>query len=238
MTKTEISTVKLTLDMLPKVIVFNSVSVDGSINGFDVDVGLHYEVLGKIGTDCLLAGSNTAKTGIQLFYKTIPVEEAGDLVKPKTEAADNRPVWVIADSRGVLQGLMHVHRRSGYSKDIIVLVSKQTPNAYLTYLSERNYDYIVAGDDHVDFHAALEELNGRFGIRTVVTDSGGVLVSVLLDRELVDELHLLIAPQVVGKNAVNLFRTLDHSARLKLAQSEVIEKHLHLVYAIDKSAQS
>ena len=30
--------------MLPKVVVYNSVSVDGAIKDFDVDVALHYEV--------------------------------------------------------------------------------------------------------------------------------------------------------------------------------------------------
>jgi 2,5-diamino-6-(ribosylamino)-4(3H)-pyrimidinone 5'-phosphate reductase len=46
--------------MLPKVIVYNSVSVDGAIKDFDVDIALHYEVLGKLGADALLVGSNTA----------------------------------------------------------------------------------------------------------------------------------------------------------------------------------
>ena len=52
-----------------------------------------------------------------------------------------------------MQGLMHVHRKSGYAKDIIVLVSNGTPKAYLDYLKERNYDFIVAGRDHVDLQA-------------------------------------------------------------------------------------
>ncbi len=30
--------------MLPKVVVYNSVSVDGAIKDFDVDMGLHYSV--------------------------------------------------------------------------------------------------------------------------------------------------------------------------------------------------
>ena len=32
---------------------------------------------------------------------------------------------MIADSRGVLEGLMHVFRRSEYAKDVIVLVSEK-----------------------------------------------------------------------------------------------------------------
>jgi hypothetical protein len=34
--------------MLPRCVVFNSVSVDGAIKDFDLNIALHYEVLGKI----------------------------------------------------------------------------------------------------------------------------------------------------------------------------------------------
>ena len=221
--------------MLPKVIVYNSVSVDGAIKDFDVDIALHYAVLGRFGADALLAGSNTAKTGIELFMKTVPAEEPSDFNKPVVEAGDERLLWVIADSKGILQGLMHVHRKSGYAKDIIVLVSKATPKNYLDYLAERHYDFVVAGEDHVDYRVALGELNRRFGVKTVVTDSGGVLASVLLEYGLVDEVQLLISPQIVGKKAVNLFRTLNQPVKLKLVKTEAVkENHALLVYTVIK----
>jgi 2,5-diamino-6-(ribosylamino)-4(3H)-pyrimidinone 5'-phosphate reductase len=217
--------------MLPRVVVFNSVSVDGAIKDFDVNIALHYEVLGKIGADALLAGSNTAKTGIELFMKTVPPEESSDFVKPSVEAGDERPLWVIADSRGILQGLMHVHRKSGYAKDIIVLVSKLTPRHYLEYLAARNYDYIMAGNDHIDYKVALDELNRRYGIKTLVTDTGGVLAAVLLEQGIVDEVRLLIAPEIVGQKAVNLFRSLNRAVKLELKQVESIKGHALLVFS-------
>jgi 2,5-diamino-6-(ribosylamino)-4(3H)-pyrimidinone 5'-phosphate reductase len=220
--------------MLPKVVVYNSVSVDGAIKDFDVDIGLHYEVLGQMGAEALLAGSNTAKTGIELFMKTVPPEEPSDFTKPMVEAGDQRPLWVIADSRGIMQGLMHVHRKSGYAKDIAVLVSNSTPKGYIEYLTARNYDYIVAGSDHVDYKAAFEELNRRYGVKTIVTDSGGVLAAVLLEQELVDEVKLLVAPEIVGKKAVNLFRSLNHSVKLELVHTENIKGHTLLTYRVLK----
>jgi 2,5-diamino-6-(ribosylamino)-4(3H)-pyrimidinone 5'-phosphate reductase len=222
--------------MLPKVVVYNSVSLDGSIKDFDVDIALHYEVLGQMGAEALLAGSNTAKTGIELFMKTVPPEEPSDYTKPQVEDGDERPLWVIADSRGVMQGLMHVHRRSGYAKDIVVLVSNSTPKDYLDYLKARNYDYIIAGTNHVDYKAALEELNRRFGIEAIVTDSGGVLAAVLLEQGLVDEVQLLVAPQIVGKKAVNLFRSLNQPAKLELMKAGNIKGHALLVFRVLKKA--
>jgi 2,5-diamino-6-(ribosylamino)-4(3H)-pyrimidinone 5'-phosphate reductase len=221
--------------MLPKVVVYNSLSVDGAIKDFEIDIALHYEILGTLGADALLAGSNTAKTGIELFMETVPAEKTSDYFKPKIEPNDDRPLWVIADSRGILQGLMHVHRNSGYAKDIVVLVSKATPNSYLDYLVERKYDFILTGEDHIDYRLALEELNTSFGIKTVVTDSGGILASVLLEAGLVDELHLLISPQIVGEKSVHLFRSLSNPIRLSFLKAEPIRgSHILLSYEVTK----
>jgi len=218
--------------MLPKVVVYNSVSVDGSIKDFDVDIALHYEVLGRFGADALLAGSQTAKTGIELFFKSVPPEEENDYPKPIIEDGDERPIWVIPDSRGILQGLLHVHRKSGYAKDIVVLASKSTPKQYLDYLAERHYDYITTGEDHVDYRVALEELNRRYGVKKVATDSGGVLASVLLEQGLVNELQLLVAPELVGKKAVNVFRSLSSNVKLDLIGCEAVKGHVLLSYRV------
>ncbi|MCL4429119.1 MAG: RibD family protein [Candidatus Bathyarchaeota archaeon] len=218
--------------MLPKVVVYNSVSVDGAIKDFDVDIALHYEVAGAIGAQAMLAGSDTAKSGIEIFMKTVPAEQPSDFVKPVIKEDNNRPYWAIADSRAKLRGLLHVYRQSGYGKDVIILVSSTTPKGYLEYLKERNYDYIVAGSDHVDYRAALEELNTRYGISTIVTDTGGVLASVLLEQGLVNEIQLFVAPQIVGKKAVSLFRSLNQPLKLRLTRTKKVKGHALLVYEV------
>ncbi|MCW3983043.1 MAG: RibD family protein [Candidatus Bathyarchaeota archaeon] len=218
--------------MLPKVVVYNSVSVDGAIKDFDVDIALHYKVASRIDAQAMLAGSDTAKSGIELFMKTVPEEQPSDCVKPTIKEDDYRPYWVIADSRAKLMGLLHVYRQSEYCKDVIILVSSTTPKAYLTYLKERNYDYILAGNDHVDYRSALEELNRRYGFETITTDTGGVLASVLLEQGLVREVHLLVAPQIVGKKAVGLFRSLNQPVKLRLIQTKKVKGHALLIYEV------
>ncbi len=221
--------------MLPKVVVYNSVSVDGAIKDFDVDIALHYEVAGGIGAQAMLVGSDTAKLGMEIFLKTIPTEEPSDFLKPTIKEGDNRPYWAIADSTGKLNGFLHIFRQSGYGKDVILLVSNTTPKDYLEYLEARHYDFLVAGNDHVDYKAALEELNKRYGIDTVATDTGGVLASLLIEEGLVDEVQLLIAPEIVGQKAVNLFRAFKHNVKLELVSSETVkEKYVLLVYKIKK----
>ena len=217
--------------MLPKLVVYNSVSIDCAITDFNANVPLHYQVLCSVGVDALLAGSATAKSGIKQVYQTVPPEEPSDFQKPAIEPNDQRLLWVIADSRGALEGLLHVHRKSGYTKDIVVLVSKATPQHYLTYLATRNYDFIIAGDDHVDYRLALEQLNKRYGIEAIATDTGGVLVSHLLDAGLVDEVHLLVAPEIVGEKVICLFRSLRHAVPLELLECKQHVQHCgHILF--------
>ena len=53
--------------VLPKVIVHNSVSLDGSLTNFMPDMGLHYQIAGDYKPDAHLIGSNTVKVGVELY---------------------------------------------------------------------------------------------------------------------------------------------------------------------------
>jgi 2,5-diamino-6-(ribosylamino)-4(3H)-pyrimidinone 5'-phosphate reductase len=85
-------------------------------------------------------------------------------------------------------------RKSCYCKDVIVIVTNKTPEYYINYLKERNYNTIVAGDENVDFRSALDKLGMYYNVKSVMTDSGGGLSSTLLREGLADEVTLLISP--------------------------------------------
>lgn len=85
-----------------------------------------------------------------------------------------------------------------YWRDAVALCSKSTPQEYLDYLQKRHVDCIIAGENHVDLAAALEELNARYGVKIVRVDSGGVLNGILLRAGLVDEVSVLVHPSLVG----------------------------------------
>jgi len=211
--------------MSPRVIMHNTISVDGSIKDFELDFGLHYELADKMKADAHLIGSETAKTGIEMFTQEIPAEAESDFLKPVVKPEETRPYWVISDSQGKLKGLLHVYRRSCYCKDIIVLVTEKTPADFIDYLKQRNYNIITAGSENIDFHVALDKLGMYYGVRTVLTDSGGGLNSVLLREGLVDEISLLISPVIVGKKGTNLFRHLENKVNLELIRTERIKNN-------------
>jgi len=215
----------------PKVIVHSSISLDGSLLGFEVDMQQHYSIAGSYKADIHLIGSNTIKAGIEMFCPKIPKESKADFVKPKRNK--NLPFWVIPDTKGKLKGLHHINRRFELCRDIIVLVSKSTPKDYLSYLKERNYDYHIAGEKRVDYTQALKFLAKQYNAKTILTDTGKILNCVLLNKGLVDELSLLIHPVIVGKNQYTLLSEIDNNKNLQLVKTKVVGKNkLWLVYEI------
>ncbi len=225
--------------MLPRVIMHNTISLDGAIKDFEVDLGLHYELAGKIRADAHLVGSETAKTGIESFTDEIPQEEQSDFDKPAAKQNDPRPYWVIPDSKGKLKGLLHVYRRSCYCKDIIIITTTTAPIDYLQYLKERNYDTLIAGDDQINYKTALEMLNSKYRIRTVLVDSGGVLDGILINQGLINEISILISPVIAGNKSLNLFRTFEKKINLDLIKTDRLKgNHVLIVYRVLRNITS
>jgi 2,5-diamino-6-(ribosylamino)-4(3H)-pyrimidinone 5'-phosphate reductase len=204
--------------MLPKVVIHNSISLDGSLTGFEVNMALHYQIAAKYRPGAHLIGSNTMKTGIELYGSGVPPEEKKDLLKPAKEAS--LPYWVIPDTRGSLMGLLHTFRRFEFCRDVIVLISEDTPAQYVEHLKERKYDFHVAGAQHVDLNESLALLSMKYNVKTVLVDTGRILSNLLLEQNLVNEISLLVHPVVVGKNSYKIFADLEGMISLELLRSE------------------
>jgi 2,5-diamino-6-(ribosylamino)-4(3H)-pyrimidinone 5'-phosphate reductase len=190
--------------MLPRVILYNVVSVDGRIDGFEPDIELYYGLASKWNEDATLVGSETIITG----EDEIPEETESDL-KPPEKDNNQGSILVIPDSRGRIR-TWHALRKWPYWREFVALVSKSTPKDYIEYLEKRHIDYIIAGDEKVDIKAALEELNKKYGVETIRVDSGGTLNGVLLRAGLVTNLSILIAPTAIGGTTpLSIYRAED-----------------------------
>ncbi len=105
-------------------------------------------------------------------------------------------MWFAAvDSRGRVE--WDLPRDDG-TWDVLVLVSRATPPAYLTLLREHRQCYLVAGETRVDLAEALRKLKDRLGVTTVVSRAGGGLNGALLRAGLIDEIHLTVSPHAIG----------------------------------------
>lgn len=82
--------------------------------------------------------------------------------------------------------------------DALVLVARSTPADYLGYLRRERICYLVVGDDRVDLAQAIAAMGTELGISCVLSSAGGGLNGALLRAGLIDELHLTLAPALIG----------------------------------------
>jgi 2,5-diamino-6-(ribosylamino)-4(3H)-pyrimidinone 5'-phosphate reductase len=208
--------------MMPKIIIHNAVSVDGRIDNFDVDMGLYYELAKTWKEDATLVGSNTILKAEE--QEEVPEEDESVFNPPKIDPEDKRPLLVVPDAKGRVR-IWHYIKKWPYWRDHIALCAKSTPQDYLDYLKKRHIKCIITGDEHVDIKSALEELNSKYDVKTVRADSGGTLNGVLLREGLVDEVSVLVHPNLVGGvSSSSIFRTPDIKSEDKMINLNL--KHL------------
>lgn len=176
--------------MKPRVVIYDAVSVDGSIDGFEPDMGLFYDIARRTGEDATLCGCDTL-----LAAEADDPEDASPL--PEPGEGDERPLMVVVDSRGRFRGYRSVMEFGAWRK-AIALGTPNTPGEHLEYLARAGVETFTSGDGHVDLAAALEWLNELFGVDVVRVESGGLLNGALLEAGLVDEVQLLVQPVLVG----------------------------------------
>lgn len=181
---------------LPRVILHNTVSADGRMDWFSPNIGLYYEIASRWEVDAILSGSETILAGLGELEPP-PDEAASAAGEEGSKSAGSGPLMVVVDSRGRIRQ-WELLRNQPYWRDVLVLCSSSTPAEYLSHLRGQQIDYLVTGIERVDLKAALEELNSRYGVRSVRLDSGGKLNGALLRQGLVHEISLLIDPSLVG----------------------------------------
>ncbi len=177
--------------MLPKVILHTEVSVDGRMDWMLDDGFLYYRAIADWQVDAIISGSNT-------MLAAYPETDAPEmLAAPAPEKAPGLQRMLVVDSQGRLRCWRQM-QQSEWWGELTLLCSNATPPEYVAHVKSLGVDVIVAGDDHVDLRAALEEVTARYGVAVIRTDSGGTLHGALLRAGLVDEVSVLLNPCLVG----------------------------------------
>jgi riboflavin biosynthesis pyrimidine reductase len=111
-----------------------------------------------------------------------------------TEQPSPPHMWfTIVDSRGRVRWT-----EDHENWDVLVLVAHSTPAAYLAYLRHKHICYLVAGEHRVDLPQAITAMGTELGITCILSAAGGGLNGALLRANLIDELHLTLAPALIG----------------------------------------
>jgi riboflavin biosynthesis pyrimidine reductase len=124
---------------------------------------------------------------VDLLYSDFLPEEV-------VERPGHEKWFTVVDSRGRVTWEDEDHGEW----DVLVLVARATPAAYLAHLRTRRICYLVAGEERVDLATALGRMKDRLGVSCVLSTAGGGLNGALLRAGLVDEIQLLVLPAVIG----------------------------------------
>jgi 2,5-diamino-6-(ribosylamino)-4(3H)-pyrimidinone 5'-phosphate reductase len=136
---------------------------------------------------------------------TFVADDAGSLRLPDTSVpadvlrADflpyRSPRWfAVVDARGRVAWT----HRGDEETSLLVIASRGTPGPYLAHLRQERIPYLIAGARRVDLTAALAKIRMQLGAECVVSEAGGGLNGALLRAGLVDELHIITIPALIG----------------------------------------
>jgi len=167
--------------MRPHVVAQLAVSLDGVTSGFDVDLARFYALATLWQEDVTLVGADT-----------ILAQETALRAAPRPGPRPDGPLLAVVDSRARVRE-WEALRQLGYWSDVLALYADQTP----ARPPDATTRELVTGYEQVDLAEVLDALGER-GVQLVRVDSGGAVVTALLDLGLIDELALLVHPVLVG----------------------------------------
>lgn len=171
-----------------------AVSVDERSDGLSSPADKRIFALGRDLADVVLVGAGTAeKEG----YKGVRATERRLGRRRAMGLADVPPIAVVS-GRCALPADAGVLTRTEVAP--LVITTEAAPRQRRDALAAAGAEIVLAGSEHVDLPAALDELCRR-GLRKVNCEGGPQLFGSLLAADLVDQLCLTVAPLLAGAGA-------------------------------------
>lgn len=102
--------------------------------------------------------------------------------------------FAVVDSRGRVAWT----NKGDEETSLLVIASRSTPLPYLARLRQEQIPYLLAGVGRVDLTSALAKIRTQLGAQCLVSEAGGGLNGALLRAGLVDELHIITIPALIG----------------------------------------
>ena len=178
---------------LPFVIVKYAASLDGRIAAASGDSRW-------VSGPETLRWSQTLRTqidAIMVGVSTVVVDDPLLTARPGGVDAERQPLRVVVDSDG--RTPLDAKVLTGPAKTLVA-TTERSPYSWRDLLFLRHAEvvpFIEAADGRVSLPALLAEL-GKRGVQTLLVEGGGVLHGSLFDQRLVDKVHAVLAPMIIG----------------------------------------
>jgi diaminohydroxyphosphoribosylaminopyrimidine deaminase / 5-amino-6-(5-phosphoribosylamino)uracil reductase len=171
-------------------------------------------------SDAILVGSETARV------------DDPDLSVRRGDRVVRRPIRLLLDGRLRVPPTARLFEPLGDSRTWVLCRERARGITRIRGLAESVLEIPAGEGRHVDLRSALHRL-GEEGLTTVLVEGGGGLASALLRADLVDEVHWMLAPKLIGSDGkpglgpLGLARLSD-VVGLEVIRSRRIGPDLHL----------
>ncbi len=220
-----------------KVIVHMYVSVDGKFKGQEGSPALG-EYYAKSLFDLSNANANGSTTLIEAAAPQKPdlSSYTGEGIEYEDWIPDIKAdTWVVALDRKGKVGWESPYWTYGPIKmRVVEVVTKQAPKAYLEFLRAKQIPYIVAGEDEFDLEEILIKVKKYFKIDPLVVSGGAITNGLFLNAGLVDEISLVVTPNVSGDNnirsAFDTMGQINHDKFAFKSATKAPDGGVHLIF--------
>lgn len=103
---------------------------------------------------------------------------------------------LVVDSRGLLNKVGLGNLKNRY-KRVIVFISEKTPSNYIQLLQNLKVEFYQTHGEKVNYKETFKKIK-ELGYQKVSIESGGTLNSYILRAGVVDEIHIITVPILVG----------------------------------------
>jgi riboflavin-specific deaminase-like protein len=180
--------------------------------------------------DAVLVGHSTLKQdNVRLGLPQAALREAR--VK---RGQTSYPIRVIVSNEGKIDNRLNIFQSE--ISPVIIFSTRQMPAKYQQALREKATLHLTRAQ-HVDLRGMLRTLRDKYKIRTIACEGGPTLFRALLERGLIDQLNLTIAPYLFGgakaPTLTGLSREfLPASVHCSLIDMRVVGEECFLTYRI------
>jgi riboflavin-specific deaminase-like protein len=217
----------------PHVLLSAAISVDGCLDDSSRDRLLlsnaeDFDRVDEVraGVDAILIGATTIRRDNPRLLVNSPQRRADRAARGLPEY----PLKVTVTGSGNLDTSFKFWHHGGQKLIFTIDASVEKLRAEFDGLAD-----VVSTGPAMDWAAALDEL-GRRGVRRLMVEGGGTIHTQLMTMDLADELHLVVAPLLVGDVDAPKFLNPAHypggsTARMHLLEARAIGDIVLLRYA-------
>ena len=155
-------------------------------------------------SDAIMVGSRTAVVDNPQLTVRLPVDEAEN--KATMLRPHRRPMRIVFDSKA---SLPVTSRLAQTAKETPVLVAVDEAVLNRDALARKNAEQLAGcgceimplhGGDHAERMRMLLHRLAERDVTNLLVEGGGTLLGLLFDEKLIDEVHVFVAPKLVGGN--------------------------------------